>query len=220
MVKSVRAQSIPVPPVPSFTVRYVPSFYNATNPYTGANQQIDNSSIVVSIQNEPLYYAGKQLTLFYNVRTKGHFEADDWSPLYPILNLTIYNGPVYSLADTGIASSNSEYTTVSYPAINYPSNSQVDFSVQELAWNSSQVLVYPNYLPDGVGVGPPCYETVYYLIGTSDWSPSQTVAISANSTSASTTSTPIVPELSWVAIVPLLLSILPVAVIFRNRKNR
>jgi hypothetical protein len=62
-------------------------------------------------------------------------------------------------------------------------------------------------------------QTVFGVIadGESGWSPTQTLTIGQNS--ATTTPTPTVPELSWLAIMPLLLSAFSLAIIFRHRKN-
>ncbi|MGA2385671.1 MAG: hypothetical protein ABSG33_03975 [Candidatus Bathyarchaeia archaeon] len=212
-VKSVTAQSVPVP---EFTVKYVPSSYNTTDPYTDVSQQVDNSSIVVSIKNEPLYYQGQQAIIYYNVTTKGHFEAD-WTYILPNAQ-NLGNGPLYHLPQSletnyGLASSNSSYSEISIPANRYDPNSKIDFAVQELELNSSQVMVYP---PDGRGY--PSNETVYYLVGTSDISAIQTITIPASSTSASPSPTPTVPELPMIAIAPLFLSMLTIALILKHRK--
>jgi hypothetical protein len=209
MVKFVNAQSVPVP---EFTVKYVPSSYNTTDPYTGVSQQVDNSSIVVSIKNEPLYYHGQQAITYYNVTTKGHFEAD-WMYILPIA-LNLSNGPLYHLPQSletnyGLASSNSSYSDISIPANRYEPDSKVDFAVQELELNSSQVQVYP---PNG---GNPSNETAYYLVGTSNRSSIQTVTLPASSASP----TPSIPEMPT-SILPLLLSSIAIAAIIIHRKVR
>ncbi len=207
MVKFVNAQSVHVP---EFTVKYVSSSYNTTDPYKGISQQVDNNSIVVSIKNNPLYYQGQQAIIYYNVTTKGHFEAN-WTYILTIaLNLT--NGPLYHLPQSletnyGLASSNSSYKDIVIPANQYQPNSQIDFRVQELELNSSQVTIYP---PNG---GDPSIETAYYLVGTSDWSTTQTVTVHASSASP----TPSIPEIPTLIPPLLLLSIAAAALlIFRK----
>ena len=60
----------------------------------------------------------------------------------------------------------------------------------------------------------------YVVYGeTSDWSNDQTVTIPASSVSPNPTSTPTVPELSWLVVTPLLLSILSIALALRHRKD-
>jgi hypothetical protein len=212
MVKFVNAQSVPVP---EFTVKYVPSSYNTIDPYTGIIKQVDNSSIVLSIKNEPLYYQGQQAIIYYNVTTKGHFEADDWTPTNPVgFNLNL-SEPIYNLlpstsTNLGTPSSDSSFTNISIPANRYDPNSKVDFAVQEFELTSSQVQVYP---PNG---GNPGNETAYYLVGTSNRSSIQTITIPASSASP----TPSIPEMPTSTILPLLLSSITIAATIIHMKVR
>jgi hypothetical protein len=64
----------------------------------------------------------------------------------------------------------------------------------------------------------------YYFNGTqSDWSPTQTVTIPASNVSTNPTvtpsPTPTVPEFSWLAILPLCVSVFLVAVYFKHRRT-
>ncbi len=217
MVKPASAQTPSPSPVlitsqyTEFTLKFVYSSYNetTTNPYTGVNvtQQISNNTIEVSIKNQPWFYNGVKYDLSYNIRTKGHFETDNWTLLY--------SNPDPS-ANGGIPPSDSGYSVVSYPIENYPPNAQIDFSVQAFAWNFSA-----GYYPDGR------YYSLSILVGESNWSNTQTLTIPASSTSTSSsptssqapTSTPTAPEFPIIAI-PLLLSPLSVAVILSTKKNR
>ena len=62
---------------------------------------------------------------------------------------------------------------------------------------------------------PPQFPYVVYG-ETSGWSNAETITVP--SSSASPTPSPSIPELSWLVIVPLLLSVFAVAVILRHRK--
>ncbi len=95
----VQGQSaIPTPSVPSFALYYVDHPYDVapvaptytTNPYTGETQQtspgspgyhVDNTSIELWILNQQyIYYSNYHL--YYDVRTRGHFEQN-WTDVYP-----------------------------------------------------------------------------------------------------------------------------------------
>jgi hypothetical protein len=123
----------------------------------------------------------------------------------------------------------------------YPSDYPFDPSLQTFL-NNSTVLDFqvqaktgyylvtqkPGYMPGipPVGPGNGYTEITFNESETSDWSNTQTITLSANvplnpspSPNTSASPTPSVPELSWLAIVPLLLSLFSVAVILRNRKT-
>ena len=97
---------------------------------------------------------------------------------------------------------------------NYPAGGQVDFQVQAMI----------GYLQSTPSLSLPLGD--YEFIGqASGWSSTQTVTIPASSDSSSPsltatpTSTPAVPELSWLVIVPLLLCVLFFALVLRHRKT-
>jgi hypothetical protein len=187
----------------AFTLKLVYSSYNETtpNPYTGANvtQQIINNTVEVSIKNQPWIYNGIKYDLWYNIRTKGHFETDNWASLY--------SNPDPSIGSSIIPPSNSGYSVVSYPLENYPPNAQVDFSVQAFAWNFST-----GYYPDGR------YFSLAILVGKSDWSNTQTITIPASSASASASPTPAIPEFPTLIILPLFAVMILLSIVFVRKK--
>ena len=150
IVKPAFAQSIPKPSVPQFTLKFIPVFQTTTDPYTGANTTTQNlSTIELSITNQKYTYSnGSTFSIYYNVRTKGHF-ANAWTELYPTIKLlpqtgnydytnfqnyqsdyiwgenSAYNHPL-------LLQSDSTYTTVSLLATDYPSNGQVDIEVETM----------------------------------------------------------------------------------------
>lgn len=239
--KSVSAQtatpisSIPAPTVPQFTVKFNSNFINVitTDPYTGANTTTtqNQSTIELSIANQLYSYSnGSTFSIYYNVRVKGHFANSSWTELYPTIQLLPHTGdyninnfqqyevPYIWGENTGnhpiLPQSNTTYTTVSIPANSYPVGGQVDIQVEAmLGVNSTYFLSTNTFFAMGDN-----YLPAIAYVTSSDWSNTQTVTISE--TASSPTPTSFIPELSWSVIVPLLLSVLSVAVIVRLRKNR
>lgn len=215
MVKPTNAQTIPKPSVPEFTLRYVvqPYYIPAStptytiDPYTGEqkiqtsgspSQSGNNRTIEITIKNQLFssYYDSKHnyVYLSFNVSYKGHFE-DTWK--------------YYSNYGAGWSKSNSEYVTIIFTEP--PSEGQIDFRIK------AQIgYYYEYYMP---------WEAYGFVGQSGDWSNIQTITITEGSTSASTspspnpTPTPTVPELSWLVIVPLMLSVFSVAIVARQRKN-
>ncbi len=214
---AITTSSIPTPSVPEFTVKFVNTSYeipasSTINPYTGQNETspssyVENYSIQVIVKNQPFTPQWIQVgssgftdSLYYNVRMKGHF-ADNWTVLYN--------------PDLGFSSqSNSEYTTVYSEDFNpnvLTADYQIDFQVQALigavhrGYNPSatnQLEMYP-WVFDGQ---------------TSDWSNAETLTIPANASSS--TPSPTVPEFSWLAILPLSISLLSGAVILKLKHRK
>ena len=216
LVESAFAQSIPKPTVPEFTAKYVDRSYTipattTINPYNGQNvtnpsYYVENRTLEIAIRNQPFtpYIdsssgAQWQITLMYQIRTKGHF-AQDWTNL--------------SFVDDGFfAASNSEYTTVSYSIGegsvwgNLQANDQVDFQVEAMI----------GYVHRTIG-----FMSWFFTGESSDWSPTQTVTIPETSASTSPNPTPTstVPELSWLAVVTLLVGMLSAALILKLGRSK
>ena len=218
MVKPANAQTIPAPSLPEFTVNYVGHPYEvqptiSTDPYTGENTTVpgyyvSNATIELSIKNQPFNSHGT-FSLYYEVRSKGHF-GEDW---------TIQQTNIYTLtteewsSPLGIKPSTSEYTVIEYPA-DYTPNSQIDFQVAALLYNDTSVFYSDHPLAP-----PPINQVGHYelhptLFSTTDWSPTQTITIPASSVSP----TPTVPEFPAIAILPLVLSLPLVGAMLRKRK--
>ena len=212
-VNPASAQTIPTPSIPEFTVNFVPASYSVTttNPYTGVNttQTFDNSTIEVIIKNQPFtaYYDAsidQNISLYYNIQDKGHY-TENW--------VDIYSG--YDNPNPYPTPSNSEYTVISMPS-NYPTGGKVDFQVEAMIGyiNETYYMVWA-----GPTAGP---KFIFSFVGEkSGWSNTQTITIgeASNSSSPPPTSTPSIPELSWLVIVPLLLSVFFVVAIVRHRKT-
>ena len=121
------------PSVPEFTAAYVDHSYDVPptygiDPYTGktivtaGGYHVDNKTIDVTIKNQPFtpYLDGNNtVNLFYNIRSKGHFE--DWD--------TANSG---TFDQNEIQVSPGSYTTVSFfmQYSNISPGGQIDFQVQ------------------------------------------------------------------------------------------
>ncbi len=197
---------IPTLSVPEFTLKFVASFYNTTvtDPYTGVNstKTVDNSYIQVSIKNQPFTcYSnanGNELSFYYSVRAKGHYE-EKWGPVVQPENGSSFpyvfdpsGSDIYTIY---FPQTTSEYTFVSISASNYPADGQVDFQVQ------ANIGYVTTVLPENPVSG------LQFIGETSVWTPTQTITIPSST----------VPEFPTL-ILPLLLSVFSVVVIGGKRK--
>lgn len=235
-VKSVDAQTNPNASVPEFTVSFNRTFYTVTapDPVNGENvtQQFQNNTIQVRIDNRPytsLLNAGKY-HLFYNIRIRN--SENDWSELYPsepfYNNATDFNSTALNLARTPKAST-SEFTIIAFydyypsyppntvigfsPPFHFPPGTQLDVEVQAIFGVDSQVYVADHPTAPWYGGH---YEPAIVVGGASGWSNAQSITMPEEDYS---NLTPTVPEFSWLILVPLLVSLLVVAVIVRRRKT-
>ena len=123
--------AITKPSVPEFTVKFVDNSYDVStyysvDPYTGENvthegYHVLKRSIKLSIKNQnftPYDSDGFTVNFYYNVRIKGYY-SESFSELY-------------NPSDGYLKQSNSEYTYLSIPAEDYPSNAKVDVQVQAM----------------------------------------------------------------------------------------
>ena len=168
--------------VPEFTLKLeaypydVPPKY-AIDPYTGKNVTVqegyhaENKSIVVTIKNQLA-----PSTLYYNVRSKGHF-GDTWTEHY-----------TYGLYSTVSlpSQSDSEYTVLLIPAV-YPftNGSRVDFQVEAQLWHNVEVFIsdHPTFPAPYNEIGH--YEQRFMMDTTSGWSSTQTITIEWSDTPSS-----------------------------------
>jgi hypothetical protein len=219
-VKPAAAQSLPTPSVPEFTVRLVNNSYSipqtittATDPYTGKqttqltpSQYVKDEYIEVQIKHQAFtpYTINYQnidnrtVNLYFYVVSKGHYSTD-WSTV--------------DEATTIIENYSSQYTTIKlYTDKTIPAPAELDFRAKAMIG----YLVH-QYEPEKP-LPPPNFPTYNYGINgtSSDWSPTQT--ISTGESSNSPASTPTVPELSWLVIVPLLLSVLAIALLLKQKR--
>jgi hypothetical protein len=175
MVNAVSAQSIPKPPVPEFTVKYVAHPYDvpttySTDPYTGETithegYHVENKSIEVWITNQAFTpYTDKEgdlIRLYYDVRVKGHF-GDSWA--------SIFHG-----------SSESEEYTIEYYIVgesaaddmmrNLSAGDQLDFQVE------AKIGKYSQFIDNRQENRSSSMYVSVFTGETSGWSETQTVTI-------------------------------------------
>jgi hypothetical protein len=235
--KPVCAQTTPALSFPQFTVSFVNRSYTtpvittqATDPFTGqqvthvsGGEYVNNETIDIKIQNPPYRSAtlsnGTVGELFYSIRTKGHFA--DWTPVadggYSFLQ-TFPSTSDYTIVTLIIGSSTNDIL-MGYANVYIQAGGQEDFEVE--ANVGYQYEMYRGIVPMG---------KTFASYQDSGWSDIQTITIPTSSNSVvetSTSSTPAltqsptptstqaVPELSWLVLVPLLLSILSVTLILK-----
>jgi hypothetical protein len=130
IIKPVNSQ-ITKPSVPEFSIKLVDNSYDVpttytTDPYTGVtvtnpSHHVTNRTVELVVKNQQFSsksVEGWNISLFYNVRMKGHF-GQEWQTLY---NPTVT--PMY-------AQENSENTVISFAE--FASDAIIDFQVQALA---------------------------------------------------------------------------------------
>ena len=211
MVKSASAQSLPNPDVPEFTVAYVDNSYYVSDPTTVVDQfgnsravegYVENMTVEFSIENQAFtpyttpynssdpYNTGQTVNLMYNIRMKSHLESN-WTY-------------ITHLSEGYLKQSNINFTTASYPLdylfpSNIPDGTEIDFQVQALIGYVHRYSIVNSWTFNGTE---------------SEWSPIQTITLSDESVSPSTT----VPEFPYLLVIPLLLSVLAVALAFKTKK--
>ena len=247
-VKPTNAQTTPKPSVPAFTLKLVDNSYDVpplpattpsytTDPYTGKQiiqnpgstavpgYHVENITIELSIKNQPFtpqFLYGTNTSLYYNIQVKGHYETDNWVEVYGSEtygnNQTFYDYP---------AQSTSEYTILQV-ASHYQDGSKVDFRVQAIIANVTEIITSTNFLPDN-GLryhAPSDYTTglVWTSAYPSDWSNIETISIqdgSSNPTGSLTpiqSATPTAPEFPFIIVMTIILAAMPFAVLVFKRK--
>jgi hypothetical protein len=219
LIESVSAQSS-TQSAPDFTLRVVDHSYDvasatitSTDPYSGKTTtttvpgyRVENKTIEATIQNP----SG---ATYYNFRWRGHYEDQNAPWHYYPINPNLESGyTLNSFFSVPCKASTSTYTTLSLSFIpkSIPAGGEVDVQVQALYGSFDQVgtgMIFPP--PDG-----PSYNFAFKG-DVSDWSNTQTISYGETTPAPA----PTLPELSWLAVVPLLLSVFLVAVIVRYRKT-
>jgi len=194
-VQAFTVDSISKPSVPEFSVRIVAYPYDVPakttttiDQYTGKETtttqpgyHVENKSIEIIIKNQPFtpytltthtaynhetgesyaYDRNSTINLYYNIGVKGHF-GNDWASV----------GDIYSFPEgpQSNAQLDSEYTVISIKADDYPNDAVLDFRVRAL------IGYYIAYGRSVVILGYDFYGQE------SDWSDTQTIAISESQT--------------------------------------
>jgi hypothetical protein len=239
------AQSIPEPAVPQFSIQVVDYSYDTpttytTDPYSGQQiahygYHVDDIRVEGKIKNQPFspYTISnpdktstsdtlRNIEFYYNISFRGHF-GGEWRKLYGT------EDDDYIKQNYG-----HEYTNFNisrYNAIEFREGDKVDVRIQAIigyeTWGYT--LSWPYRILNGES---------------SDWSNILTLTISTNSTASDNFATtingwsyptlrtpetlptvtpspsPTVPELPWLALLPLCLIVLPVALVLKHRRTR
>ncbi len=169
---------------PEFTLQYVDRSYDVpvtytytTDPYTGqqiahssGGYHVDNRTIEVTIKNQPftpyLDADNRTVELFYNVRSKGHFE--DWAS-------SSGGGGA-----TGLHPSPGAYTVISINIANWNGvrdGGQIDFQVEAITGYPASDANY-------------CGSIHFTTIEESGWSNTQTITVGDSSTATPSNATP------------------------------
>jgi hypothetical protein len=214
IAQCVFAQSIPKPSMPEFNIMPVgPSFdipptysFNSSTGLFDSNDgyHIQYSTVKIIIKNQPFSNQSNGDNLFYNVRMKPHNYPDSyWHELF---SAGADGFPVQTLAD---------YTTI---PISVEGSQTMGTIVPTGATTDIQVEAMIGHIGRNNTMNPYPYPYLFYG-ETSGWSNTQTVALPPK-IAFTDSSSPSVPELSWLAIFPLLLVPLSFVVvkIFRKRK--
>jgi hypothetical protein len=170
MVGSAFAQSIPTPSVPEFTVKVA-----------------DSKAIEATIKNQPFvpYYdssSGWNISLYYNIRIKGHSEQN-WTILYLIEDVPTQSNSNHTILSYPLSDENTNSYILGDKILEFPFSSQVDFQVEAMIGYIHRVLD-PNATSQ-LDLYP------YVFTGEeSGWSSTQTITIGEIQTSPEPTFSP------------------------------
>ncbi len=206
VITPVYAQPTTKPSIPEFTLDFTSHPYDMppvvdkdTGEILASGYRDDNQTIIITIKNQP-FDSGSNNTyyLFYFIRAKNHVDSN-WTETYPL-------SYVGQQSTSYVAQSNSEFTVVYYYG-NHPVGSQLDFQVQAILQNTTQIFVN-NLIPgfpavfqqDNYG-----YQDVWVPVASSDWSSTQTITIPA--TAQMDVQNDVALDFSWERIAMVLLGI-------------
>jgi hypothetical protein len=211
--KPISAQTTPTPSVPKYTLQYVDGSYDVPtthtiDPYTGETiihqgYRVNETIFEMVIQNQlnPID------NLYYAIGVKGHYSTE-WISFFDLSESLPRQDPTatQTIIRLGILDEDGLTLQGAHKSITIPFCGKEDIRVQALIGSIGRNASAP--------MAP------YTFYGTqSDWSPVQTITVPSAS-SVSPTPSPTVPELSWLIIVPLFLSVCAAALgMFRYRKN-
>jgi hypothetical protein len=232
VVKPANAQSVAKLPVPEFTVKYTDHSYDtlastSIDPFTGQTienppKHIEDRTLQFTIKNQAISSGN----LHFIVSMKGHF-SQNWTTIYdgwagwsgnPNSSIPEPRFIVWqfsTLRPNDIPGAAGRFY-LGGDSFYLPSEGQVDFQVKAQTWGEVMATTSPQN---------PFGGSITTLFGESDWSDEHTITLTDGAAAGSIntlstpTPTPSVPELSWLVLVPLLLSALSVAVLLRHRKT-
>jgi hypothetical protein len=210
--------------IPTFTLQLADHSYDVpetatttTDPYTGntttttqTGYHVENKTIDLRITNQPhvseVVPYKYTINLYYDIRYKGHY-GDTWTELYD-----------YGDDNRLPKATNSSYTEISIPQRQFSNNAQVDFQVRVIN-GKINIITEPFFFWTFEAGGWSNIATVNMTDGSVSIIPFTNPTVQPSPTATPTltqTPTPSVPEISPLAIVPLLVFLLAVAVIVRR----
>jgi hypothetical protein len=204
-------------PTPEFSIKYtdgscdIPSTATIDpfigQPTTTPAQHINNQTITVTIKKQTTLYVDNQL--YYQIQMKGYY-SQKW------VNISYIEANPYS-----------EYTVVTYAVDGNNASGQFEEHLSQVT--SGGMVDFRVQAQYFTASSNPYQMQMFWLAAISDWTPTLTITLTDGATSSSINTsptptsspvpTPTVPELSWLAIVLLLLSLLLVAWVVKNRKS-
>jgi hypothetical protein len=191
IVKPTNAQSTTKPSVPDFTIEFVRiDSQPLPEPLISYSEPLVNVTIKNQLFTPFTDQNGHKINLYYLI---------DWKQ--PSDN-------VWQQGEIPLQASNSSYTVYSFYLVysgQAPPKGQVDFQVES-------VIGYITYIQGSVPKGE--YIPPTYTGEVSGWSNTQTITIS--STSNTPSPTPTVPEFPILAIIPIMIGVLSIAVIIKK----
>lgn len=214
MVESVSASSIPKTSVPEFSLGYVDNSYDvppeyAKDPYTGKSiiaqegYHVRNRSIEITIKNQAFTpyqnENGHTGSLFYFVRTKGHFE--EWPPYEPQTIITSYS----EYPDGFVYVQNSDYTVTTHRVEDIAAGGEVDVQIKAVV--GYRVVIEDQWVP-GIPRGDfttPPHHSEFTVFQESDWSNTQTITVNGLFFGTTTTAVLVVLIVALLAIVGTLI---------------
>ena len=194
----------PKPSLPEFTLKQISSVTEA-----------NNSTIELKIKNQPFNTSlgvsdsNYQYSLFYNVRTR--INGGNYSEVYNIEGYPTQSNSTFTILtftsseeDDGHFIDSSVTSGTNIFSIYAPTNSSLDVQAEAMT----------GYRHKG-GI----FSRDYVFTGeSSGWSIAQTITITESS--ATVSPSPTIPEFSWLAILPLIISLLSRAVILKLRHRK
>jgi hypothetical protein len=166
---STESATIPTPSVPEFTLKLADHSYDVpesttstfdpytgkTVPHTSPSYHVQNLTIDIIFRNQqyPSTIDGNQAVLYYDIAIKPHY-TEDW----------------YGPYDKGWfpAQTDSEFTTISFPRIEYPDEAKLDFRAQVYLGYHYDYVDYSHIQP---------FFGSSFACSASDWSETQTITI-------------------------------------------
>jgi hypothetical protein len=207
-----KAQKIPTPAVPEFSIMYIDNSFNAPNPTLIYDQYGNSREVEGYVENKTAEFTIKnQAFIAYTIPYNSNDPANTGQTVHIMYNIRMKSASysdwqyITHKSDGYLAQSNSSQTIASFPLdylfpLGIPNNEAVSFQVQALIGYVHRYPVIASYTFNGTQ---------------SDWSPIQTIVIPATAT---TRPSPSVPEFPITATLVAVLVVVSLLLIIGKRK--